>query len=94
LNKLQFHAIFGSSIVTSVTTAKDSHFDNRCAPVFSRVYLKFSSPAEVDRLARLSIRINDVKLAMQDNIQQALVNCVQLETLEVRAGRRRKRRLQ
>jgi hypothetical protein len=41
---------------------------------------------EIDKLASVTLKVDSVKLVMQDNVDLALQNCVKLESIEKAAG--------
>ena len=47
---------------------------------------KYDDLKQVDKLSSVSEQIDSVKLVMQDNIDLALRNCIQLESVERAAG--------
>ncbi len=47
---------------------------------------KYDNLNEVDKLASVAMKVDSIKLVMQDNVDQALQNCVKLENIEKAAG--------
>jgi hypothetical protein len=47
---------------------------------------KYDNLNEVDKLASVALKVDSIKLVMQDNVDQALQNCVKLENIEKAAG--------
>jgi len=46
---------------------------------------KYDNLAEVDKLAGVAKKVENVKLVMQENVNMALQNCVKLESIEKQA---------
>ena len=47
-----------------------------------KICQKYDNLNEVDKLASVSLKVDSVKLVMQDNVDMALKNCVKLESIE------------
>jgi len=48
---------------------------------------RYDNLAEVDKLAAVMIKVDSVKLVLQENVQAALANIVTLENIEKAAGK-------
>jgi hypothetical protein len=68
------------------STAKERSLDKQCSSFMQKICQKYDNVAEVDKLAAVARKVDTVKLVMQENVDQALRNCVQLESIEKAAG--------
>jgi hypothetical protein len=60
--------------------------DNQCSTLLSKLCKKYDNLNEVDKLASVAMKVDSIKLVMQDNVDMALQNCVKLESIEKAAG--------
>jgi hypothetical protein len=67
------------------TTAKDRALDKTCMTLLQKICVKYDNLEEVDKLHAVYKKVDTVKLVMQDNVDQALQNCVKLENIEKQA---------
>lgn len=51
-----------------------------------KICQKYDNLNEIDKLASVTLKVDSVKLVMQDNVDLALQNCVKLESIEKAAG--------
>mmetsp|Transcript_9628 Transcript_9628/g.14491 ORF Transcript_9628/g.14491 Transcript_9628/m.14491 type:complete len:232 (-) Transcript_9628:201-896(-) len=63
-------------------TAKDRSLDKACGSLLQKICQKYDNLNEIDKLASVSLKVESVKLVMQDNVDMALQNCVKLESIE------------
>jgi hypothetical protein len=63
-------------------TAKDRSLDKACGSLLQKICQKYDNLNEIDKLASVSLKVESVKLVMQDNVDLALQNCVKLESIE------------
>lgn len=66
-------------------TAKDRSLDKTCGSLLQKICQKYDNLNEIDKLASVSLKVESVKLVMQDNVDMALQNCVKLESIEKQA---------
>ena len=67
------------------TTAKDRDLNKTCMTLLQKICVKYDNLEEVDKLHAVYKKVDTVKLVMQDNVDQALQNCVKLENIEKQA---------
>lgn len=67
-------------------TAKDGSLTDSCRILLTKICEKYDNLNEIDKLASVSMKVDSIKLVMQDNVDLALQNCVKLETIEKAAG--------
>jgi hypothetical protein len=60
--------------------------DSQCNTLLSKLCKKYDNLNEVDKLASVALKVDSIKLVMQDNVDMALQNCVKLESIEKAAG--------
>jgi hypothetical protein len=60
--------------------------NSSCSQLLQKICQKYDNLAEVDKLASVTMKVDSVKLVMQDNVDLALQNCVKLESIEKAAG--------
>lgn len=66
--------------------AKDRSLDKSCGSLLQKICQKYDNLNEIDKLASVTLKVESVKLTMQDNVDLALQNCVKLESIEKAAG--------
>ena len=76
---------FSAKVGDKAATAKDRTLDKMCLSLFQKVCTKYNNLAEVDKLAAVAQKVENVKLVMQENVDMALQNCVKLENIERQA---------
>lgn len=62
--------------------SKDKALDKTCGSLLQKICQKYDNLAEVDKLASVTMKVESVKLVMQENVDLALQNCVKLESIE------------
>lgn len=62
--------------------AKDRSLDKTCGSLLQKICQKYDNLNEIDKLASVTLKVDSVKLVMQDNVDLALQNCVKLESIE------------
>jgi len=62
--------------------AKDRALEKTCGPLLHKICQKYDNLNEIDKLASVTLKVDSVKLVMQDNVDLALQNCVKLESIE------------
>ena len=67
--------------------AKDRSLDKTCGSLLQKICQKYDNLNEIDKLASVTLKVDSVKLVMQDNVDMALQNCVKLESIEKAAGK-------
>jgi hypothetical protein len=50
--------------------------------LLQKICQKYDNLNEIDKLASVTLKVESVKLTMQDNVDLALQNCVKLESIE------------
>jgi len=78
----ELHKQFTFKFGDKAMTAKASKFDKDCAQIFNKICVKFDNLSEVHKLAAVSKKVETIKLTMMENVEMALKNCVQLESLQ------------
>eukprot|EP00604_Paraphysomonas_vestita_P000772 CAMPEP_0174825270 /NCGR_PEP_ID=MMETSP1107-20130205/42601_1 /TAXON_ID=36770 /ORGANISM="Paraphysomonas vestita, Strain GFlagA" /LENGTH=182 /DNA_ID=CAMNT_0016056737 /DNA_START=229 /DNA_END=777 /DNA_ORIENTATION=+ len=73
---------FIASVGDKARTAKDRSLDGQCSTLLQKICKKYDNLNEVDKLASVAMKVDSIKLVMQDNVDQALQNCVKLESIE------------
>lgn len=53
--------------------------------IFKQIAVKYDNISEVDKLSAVQKKVDAVRLVMQENVEIALQNCVQLEAIEAKA---------
>lgn len=76
---------FSAKVGDKAVTAKDRTLDKMCLSLFQVLCKKYNNLAEVDKLAAVAQKVENVKLVMQENVDMALQNCVKLENIERQA---------
>jgi hypothetical protein len=66
--------------------AKEKTYNKTCASLFNSICKKYDNLTEVDKLAAVQKKIQNVQLVMQENVSLALENCVKLESIEAATG--------
>lgn len=82
MSRLQFIAKAGDK----ARNAKDRSLDKACGSLLQKICQKYDNLNEIDKLASVTLKVDSVKLVMQDNVDLALQNCVKLESIEKAAG--------
>ena len=77
--QLQFTNKVGGN---SATDAKEKSYDRTCSSLFQSICSKYNNIAEVDKLSAVTLKVESVKVTMQENVSVALANCVKLESIE------------
>lgn len=67
------------------TTAQSDQYSSQCRNLMMVLCKKYNDLAQVDKLAAVSKKVENVKVVMQDNVDLALQNCVKLENIEKQA---------
>lgn len=62
--------------------SKERALDKTCSSLLSKICQKYDNLADVDKLASVTLKVESVKLVMQENVDLALQNCVKLESIE------------
>jgi len=73
---------FNAKFKEKASTAKIGSLDRAARPVLENACLKYDNVAAIDKLAAVGRKVEAVKLVMQENVDQALSNCVKLESIE------------
>ena len=66
-------------------TCKEKALDKACKSLFEKLAQKYDNLSEVDVLSSVTAKVESVKLVMQENVELALQNCVQLSSIEEKA---------
>jgi hypothetical protein len=66
----------------SAAEAKEKAYDRTCNTLFQALCTKYNNLAEVDKLSAVTLKVDTVKVTMQENVSVALANCVKLESIE------------
>jgi Synaptobrevin/Regulated-SNARE-like domain len=73
----EFETQFGDQ----VAGARQSSLSSRSKPVLKNICVQYNTPANVDKIASVSLQVDAVKGQMNQNIQQVLRNTENVETL-------------
>lgn len=76
---------FSAKVGDKAAKANDRTLDKMCLSIFQVLCKKYNNLAEVDKLAAVAQKVENVKLVMQENVDMALQNCVKLENIERQA---------
>eukprot|EP00607_Mallomonas_marina_P008284 CAMPEP_0182418642 /NCGR_PEP_ID=MMETSP1167-20130531/3026_1 /TAXON_ID=2988 /ORGANISM="Mallomonas Sp, Strain CCMP3275" /LENGTH=210 /DNA_ID=CAMNT_0024592941 /DNA_START=180 /DNA_END=812 /DNA_ORIENTATION=+ len=62
--------------------SKERALDKTCGSLLQKICQKYDNLSEVDKLSSVTLKVESVKLVMQENVDLALQNCVKLESIE------------
>ena len=75
------------SVGKDASSAKPGGLDGKCKNMLEKLCGKYDNLSEVSKMHEVLQKVETVKLTMQDNIEQALLNCTALEDVEGKAAR-------
>ena len=59
-------------------------YNNKLVPIFIKILDKYNIPESFDNLSQISIKVNNIKDTMHENISCSLNNIVKLESIELK----------
>jgi hypothetical protein len=82
----EFSTKFVARAQESWRTCKENGLAEPTKKIMLDLCEKYDDLSKMDAITSVNAKIDAVKLQMQDNIQQALDNCVKLEQIETSSG--------
>jgi hypothetical protein len=76
---------FNTKAGAKAMSARENGLTSSTKTLVSKLCAKYDHVQEIDALSAVQAKVDDVKLVMQENVDQALANCVKLENIETRA---------
>jgi hypothetical protein len=73
---------FSLQVGDKATSAGTEQYSGLCRNMMTILCNKYNDLRNVDKLAAVAKKVENVKIVMQENVDQALQNCVKLESIE------------